>query len=352
MIKIKNSISKIILIFAMALMFGIMGHTNVHAATVGQRLTAPESGWRRFENIDKNISYIGSGWTSYFEASESGGNVNYTTNPIGASVRFNFTGNKIRIINHCNSGHNNLAEVYIDGVKVNNHSIYSSQGVTQVIMYQNENLSNSEHHFEYKFVGSGQGVFDAIDIDSNGQLKSYNENPSIIVSNITLNKSTDTLQVGETGTLVAIITPDNATNKNVKWISSDPSIATVDENGKVTAVKEGITTVSAITTDGSNLSASCLVTVKPKDTTPTNPTDNNGNAILNITMTNGNVKSYTVSMTKVNDFISWYNNRSSGSSGSPYYSFDKTDSLQPFTKKTEYVVFDKISSFEVDEYSK
>ena len=351
MIKIKNSISKIILIFAMALMFGIMGHANVHAATVGQRLTAPESGWRRFENIDKNISYIGSGWTSYFDASESGGNVNYTTNSIGASVRFNFTGNKIRIINHCNSGHNNLAEVYIDGVKVNTHSIYNSQSVTQIIMYQNENLSNSEHHFEYKFVGSGQGVFDAIDIDSNGQLKPYNENPSITVSNITLNKSTDTLQVDAIDTLIATITPDNATNKNVKWTSSDPSIATVDPTGKVTAVKEGTTTVSAITMDGSNLSASCTVTVKKVDT-PEPPTNNNGNAILTLTMTNGNIKSSTVSMTKVNDFISWYNNRSSGSSGNPYYSFDKTDSLQPFTKKTEYVVFDKISSFEVDEYSK
>ncbi|WML33216.1 fibronectin type III domain-containing protein [Clostridium sp. OS1-26] len=85
--------------------------------------------------------------------------------------------------------------------------------------------------------------------------------------------------------------------------------------------------------------------------TANKPTET-GNAILTITMTNGNVKSYTVSMAKVNDFISWYNSRSSGSNGSPCYTFDKTDSLQPFTKKTEYVVFDKISSFEVDEYSK
>ncbi|WML37819.1 Ig-like domain-containing protein [Clostridium sp. OS1-26] len=168
---------------------------------------------------------------------------------------------------------------------------------------------------------------------------------------ISLDKTSTNLTVGQTDSLTATITPDNATNKNMKWVSSDPNIVTVDENGKVTAVKEGTTTVSAITMDGSNLNASCIVTVKKVDT-PEPPTNNNGNAILTLTMTNGNIKLYTVSMTKVNDFISWYNNRASGSSGNAYYSFDKTDSLQPFTKKTEYVVFDKISSFEVDEYSK
>lgn len=61
--------------------------------------------------------------------------------------------------------------------------------------------------------------------------------------------------------------------------------------------------------------------VTPKGTTPANPTqptDNTGNAILTVTMTNGNVKSYIVPMTKVNDFISWYDNRVSGSTGKAY----------------------------------
>ncbi|WPC40935.1 Ig-like domain-containing protein [Clostridium sp. JS66] len=167
---------------------------------------------------------------------------------------------------------------------------------------------------------------------------------------ISLDKTSLDLPVGDTHNLVATITPDNATNKKITWTSDKPDIATVDENGKVTAIKEGIATITA-TIDGTNISTSCTVTVTPKGTTPTNP-DNTGNAILTITMTNGNVKSYTVPMSKVNDFISWYDNRVSGSTGKAYYTFDKTDNLQPFSKKTEYLVFDKISSFEVDEYSK
>jgi uncharacterized protein YjdB len=178
-------------------------------------------------------------------------------------------------------------------------------------------------------------------------------NNSMNVTGITLNKSTDDIIVGQTDNLIATIIPDNATNKAITWTSSDSTIATVDATGKVTAVKEGTATITVATTDGSNLSALCVVTVKSQSTTPTNPADNSGNAVLTITMTNGNVKSYTVPMTKVNDFISWYDNRVSGSTGKAYYTFDKTDSSQTsFSKKTEYLVFDKISSYEVDEYSK
>ncbi|MBO7317572.1 MAG: Ig domain-containing protein, partial [Bacteroidales bacterium] len=56
---------------------------------------------------------------------------------------------------------------------------------------------------------------------------------------------------------------DNATNKVVTWTSSDNEVATVDENGNVTAVSIGTATITATTTDGSDLSASCIVTVLP-----------------------------------------------------------------------------------------
>ena len=77
------------------------------------------------------------------------------------------------------------------------------------------------------------------------------------VSSITLDKTTLSLAVGETATLTATVKPDNATDKNVIWTSSDESVAKV-ANGKVTAVKSGKATVTAKCGDKT---AECVVTV-------------------------------------------------------------------------------------------
>ncbi len=82
-----------------------------------------------------------------------------------------------------------------------------------------------------------------------------------MVTSITLNKSSTSLYTGDSETLVATVSPSNASNKTVSWSSSKTSVATVDQNGKVTAVKAGTATITVRTTDGSNLSASCTVTV-------------------------------------------------------------------------------------------
>ena len=54
--------------------------------------------------------------------------------------------------------------------------------------------------------------------------------------------------------------PDNAINKNVKWESNRPDIATVDSNGNVTAVSKGKAIITA-TTEDKGLKASCMITV-------------------------------------------------------------------------------------------
>ena len=86
--------------------------------------------------------------------------------------------------------------------------------------------------------------------------------PVVLVESITLNVTEQTLIEGETLALTANVTPENATNKTLTWTSSDESVATVDANGNVTAVKEGTATITAKATDGSNASASCVVTIK------------------------------------------------------------------------------------------
>ena len=86
----------------------------------------------------------------------------------------------------------------------------------------------------------------------------------VLATGISLNKTSTSLTVGATETLVATVTPSNTTNKTVSWKSSNTSVATVDNSGKVTAKAEGTANITATTTDGTNLTATCQVTVTPE----------------------------------------------------------------------------------------
>ena len=86
----------------------------------------------------------------------------------------------------------------------------------------------------------------------------------IPVTDITLNMESKTIdEKGGTVQLTAEITPSDATDKNLNWTSSNTDVATVDANGKVTAVGEGTCTITVKTRDGS-VSATCTITVKFK----------------------------------------------------------------------------------------
>ena len=88
------------------------------------------------------------------------------------------------------------------------------------------------------------------------------DKPVVIpVTGVKLDKTSLTLQETDSATLTATVEPDNATNKNVNWESSDTSIATVDASGKVTVISAGSATITAIAADGSGKSASCSVAV-------------------------------------------------------------------------------------------
>ena len=84
-----------------------------------------------------------------------------------------------------------------------------------------------------------------------------------LVNEVSLDKTELALTVGDTQTLTATITPDDANNKNVSWSSDKPSVATVDENGKVTAVAVGTANITVKTVDGEK-TAVCAVTVTAK----------------------------------------------------------------------------------------
>jgi uncharacterized protein YjdB len=129
--------------------------------------------------------------------------------------------------------------------------------------------SNSTQNVEFAFTNLdyNETYFVIFYYYNNGELVRINstatrkvESPYLVTS-ITLNEQEMTLNVGEEFTLIPAILPENADYKNVIWSSSDSEVASVDTQGKVTALAAGNATITATTTDGSNLSASCQVTV-------------------------------------------------------------------------------------------
>ena len=83
------------------------------------------------------------------------------------------------------------------------------------------------------------------------------------VTGVSVTPAQATIRVGNTTTIKAIVTPDDATEKAVTWTSSDDTVATVDSNGVVTGVKVGTATITATTIDGS-FAATCEVNVNRK----------------------------------------------------------------------------------------
>ena len=81
------------------------------------------------------------------------------------------------------------------------------------------------------------------------------------IESITLDSNEGVLTVGNSVTVTATVTPDNATNATVNWTSSDEKVATVDSNGKVTAVAAGNATIKATSESDGDVSADYALTV-------------------------------------------------------------------------------------------
>ena len=92
---------------------------------------------------------------------------------------------------------------------------------------------------------------------------------AVRVTGVSLNNNTLTLNVGDTSTLTATVTPSNATNKAVTWSTNNSAVASVN-NGVITAISNGTAIITVTAIDG-NYSANCTVTVNT--TTPTEPSE-------------------------------------------------------------------------------
>ncbi|TKI50743.1 Ig domain-containing protein [Lysinibacillus tabacifolii] len=153
---------------------------------------------------------------------------------------------------------------------------------------------------------------------------------------IKLDKNNFELLEGSKDKLTATVLPENSINKNVVWSSSDESIAIVDQDGNVTAIREGTAIITA-KIENTDIAATSTVIVKK-------PISESSSAILSITLVNGITKEYDVTNTVLNSYLNWFES----AQGTSTFKFTKT--ISPYKKVTEYVVHDKIASFEVREY--
>ncbi|URZ06121.1 Ig-like domain-containing protein [Clostridium felsineum] len=235
-----------------------LNNTTDNSAKVGNQLSHPEIGWKRYDDTNKNIDYKGD-WLEqdhqYFL-----NNKYIYTNADNDTVSFNFVGTKLRIIGSIDVGRPNFI------VKIDDKTYNATENgdlCYESIVFQELNLTNKEHKVTVTVPTITRGnvgyfILDAIDIDSTG----YLVDPSATVATgITLDNTSLNMNVGDINTLTAAVTPDNATNKTLTWTSSDPSTAFVSNTGKIKALKPGKVTITAATIDGSNLKASCEVTI-------------------------------------------------------------------------------------------
>ena len=98
----------------------------------------------------------------------------------------------------------------------------------------------------------------ACETDTGNEGGDGDDTTDVAVTGVSLDKTSLELLEGETAVLTATVTPDNATDKTVSWISSAQSVATVSETGTVTAVSVGRATITAT---AGGVSATCVVTV-------------------------------------------------------------------------------------------
>lgn len=129
-------------------------------------------------------------------------------------------------------------------------------------------LNTSQLHFDVEAndtAESRQAIITLYAGDTKQEI-SVQQRGVIFVSSIKLNKTSLELLEGETAQLTATISPSNADHKELQWYSQNDWIASVDENGLITAINEG-TTIIEVYADNWRIKAECQVTVKKQSFT-------------------------------------------------------------------------------------
>ena len=124
----------------------------------------------------------------------------------------------------------------------------------------NEKVVKVSQKGEVTAVGTGRAQVTATTKDGSKLTAACNVTVSARAESLMFDVGEKTIGIGETFMLVATVRPEGASPR-LTWKSSDPAVAYVDGNGRVEGFKTGTANITATTTDGSNLTATCRVTV-------------------------------------------------------------------------------------------
>ena len=128
-----------------------------------------------------------------------------------------------------------------------------------------EKVATVDENGKVTAVGAGKAVITA---KADGKSASCEITVTVPVTSVTLDKTELSLEKDETDVLTAVVSPEDAADKTVTWTSSNAAVATVDQNGKVTAVGAGTAVITAISNADNTKKAACTVTVtEPEEST-------------------------------------------------------------------------------------
>lgn len=164
------------------------------------------------------------------------------------------------------------AELTVGDTLTLTKTIYPSDATNQAVtwMSSSDAVASVDSNGKITAKTAGSAVITCKSVSDNSvvgicnvTVKAKVQTPTEIkVSTISLNKTTASVTKGKTLQLTATVTPGNATNKEVKWSTSNKNVATVSPSGLVTAKSAGTATITCTAQDGSDVKATCKITVK------------------------------------------------------------------------------------------
>ena len=321
--------------------------TSVFAAAIGSQLLQPESGWKRIDDHDSAIKLESSKpWAVADKDSRGilGEPYRYTVDA-NAKVSFSFYGTKFRLL-HRTYNTSRTAKVTVDGVP-ETYKLAEHGNSFAVLTYEKTGLSKGGHTVEITYIDDNRysPTMDAVDIDEDGYMIDKD-------APLNLNALAGDQQVTLTWKAVQNASEYIVLRSTTKGGPYNP-IANTTVTGATYETYTDTTVLNDITyfyvvksvVNGVKSYDSNEASATPKAVEVTGE-----RALLTVTMVTGLEKEFDLSIEEVNAFITWYENKQAGSGTASYAINKHNNNKGPFSARKDYVIFDKILTFEVNEY--